>query len=152
MSAFSQEMKRAIVNVRQCFEAEKIRIEVKVKSGELTGEIPISYKDVIERTAEALKISVRSVNRVSKEFQSTGEVSKPKKFKAGRRKIVVDSFTEGVIRRAVLQFYADKTYPNLSLLHSRLSEDPHFPRMREMTLFNIMKKQLKFKFCRFGLA
>jgi hypothetical protein len=46
MSAFSQEMKRAIVNVRQRFEAEKLRIEVRVKSGEVTGEIPISYKDL----------------------------------------------------------------------------------------------------------
>jgi hypothetical protein len=71
------------------------------------------------------------------------------KFVCFRPKIVVDSFTEGVIRRNILQAYSNKEYLTTKKLHYRLLEDPNFPKMSVSTLWKVMRMQLGFKFLKF---
>src|SRR5689334_20803806 len=66
-----------------------------------------------------------------------------------RKKIVVDSFTEGVIRRKILEHYAKKEFLTMRKLHSILTEDTGFPKMSYVTLWRICKQQLKFKHLKF---
>lgn len=67
-----------------------------------------------------------------------------------RKEILVDSFTEGVIRRKILEGYSQKKFYTVRRLHQLLQEDPNFPRIKNCsTLQKIMKKQLKFKFVKF---
>lgn len=62
---------------------------------------------------------------------------------------MVDSFTEGVIRRKLLEGYANKVYYTVQRLHQKLSEDANFPTMSCRTLQRVMKRQLKFNFVKF---
>jgi len=89
------------------------------------------------------------VYRIKKEEKRWGIPLKPKTGFSGRKKVEVDSFTEGVIRRAVLQFYSQKKYPNVIDLHRYFKEDDNFPSMSRSTLYRIMRRQLKFKFGKF---
>lgn len=66
-----------------------------------------------------------------------------------RKKIVVDSFTEGVIRRKILEAYAKREVLTSRQLHTLLRTDENFPVMCRQTLLNIMKSQLKFKYVKF---
>lgn len=86
---------------------------------------------------------------VSAEFTENGAVGPSRKRNSGRKKIEIDSFTEGVIRRGVLSFYAAKEFPSTKKLHAKLMDDLNFPRMSKSKLYKVMKKQLKFKFVKF---
>jgi len=63
--------------------------------------------------------------------------------------VVVDSFTEGVIRRCILNGYQNKEYMTVRKIHTILKQDPNFPSMGYVTLWKVMKKQLKFKMRKF---
>jgi len=104
----------------------------------------------IERTVNALHFSKATVKRIKAEHSNTGFVTRSRKLLSGRTNIVADSFTEGVIRRNILQYYADKEYPTLAKLHTKLQSDNNFPRMGKQTLRKIMKKQLKMKFIKYN--
>ena len=68
----------------------------------------------------------------------------------GQKRLFVDCFAEGVIRRVVLNFYARKIVPSLEKIHHELMADNDFPRLSKTSLWRIMKKQLKFKFVNFN--
>ena len=104
---------------------------------------------VVERTGSELKISTRTVERVTSEYRRNGSLSKHQRHMSGRKKIEVDSFTEGVIRRAVMFSYANIIVPTLNMLHVELLSDAQFPGVSRSTLHRIMKNQLKFKFLKF---
>ena len=112
-------------------------------------QIPIKYNQTSKRTAAALEVGLTTVQRILKDVRETGAVQPSKKSKTGRRSIVLDSFDEGVIRRAVLTMYSNKTFPTLDSLHATLKEDERFPRMSKQSLWRCCKKQLKFKFGKF---
>ncbi|OXA61769.1 Ribosomal RNA small subunit methyltransferase G [Folsomia candida] len=106
-----------------------------------------SYFHPAQRVSKALNVSERTVYNVANE-ERTGQLLNPSenRKRCGRKAVVIDSFTEGVIRRAVLQSYAEKKFPTLTALHATLSSDPNFPEMKRTTLRNIMKNTLKFKY------
>lgn len=72
------------------------------------------------------------------------------RFSLYRKGIIVDSFTEGVIRRKILEGYTQKKFYTVKRLYEVLQEDPNFPKFKSYrTLHKIMRKQLKFKFVKF---
>ena len=92
----------------------------------------------------------RTVQKICKEANVDGILSEPNMANVGRRTVEVDSFTEGVIRRSVLEAYSQKVFPTLDYMHKSRQEDPNFPRMSRTTLHKVMRKQLKFKFGKFN--
>lgn len=106
------------------------------------------YNQVRKRTADALGISETTVSRVISELK-VGELQHPKHSSRGRQKLELDSFSEGVVRRQVMEIYAAKQFPTLKQIHQNLQNDENFPKMSKHTLWRRMKKQLKFKFGRF---
>lgn len=113
----------------------------------MIGTMRGSYFHPAQRVSKALNVSERTVYNVANE-ERTGQLLNPSenRKRCGRKAVVIDSFTEGVIRRAVLQSYAEKKFPTLTALHATLSSDPNFPEMKRTTLRNIMKNTLKFKY------
>lgn len=93
----------------------------------------LEYKtdaNIHKLVAEATGISERSVRRVIAQsktsLQNTGEAkfSSPRRPKEIKKKIQVDDFDLGVIRRKINQFYTvQKTNPSLRKLNAVLKED-----------------------------
>ena len=139
-----------VVRLHKYFENEKENIEKSISEGKLKKEcIPIQFSNVIKRTAEALGCSCKTIKRVLQEHRKETSEHQTSKRKRGRKEIVVDCFTEGVIRRGILEAYKKNEVITTKVLHTRLQTDENFPRMSCCTLRKIMKKQLKFKFLKF---
>ncbi|OXA41138.1 hypothetical protein Fcan01_24091 [Folsomia candida] len=104
-----------------------------------------------QRAIDALNISAATVTRCLAENRETGKSISPRKQgNSGRKGIIVDSFTEGVIRRKILEGYTQKKFYTVKRLYEVLQEDPNFPKFKSYrTLHKIMRKQLKFKFVKF---
>ena len=79
---------------------------------------------VVERTAIATGLAVRTVFNIHKEFTSCdGHLSTPiKKYASSRVRINPDSFDRVVIRRVVRKFYLRKEYPTLSNVLGKVKE------------------------------
>ena len=89
----------------------------------------LKRSQVVERTAAATGVSVRSVRNIHKEFQlQDGTLLAPvKRYAASRVHVNPDAFDEEVIRRVVLTFYARKEYTTLSTVLEKLKEECSFP-------------------------
>ena len=103
----TSQTKQIVENVRQLFEKER-------KTGKL-----IKRMQVVERTAEATGISVRSVWNIHSEFiDCEGKLFTPvKRYAMSRVRVNPNSFDREVILRAVHAFYEKKRICN-TLLHS----------------------------------
>src|SRR5947209_8558146 len=84
-------------------------------------QLPFDHKQVLKRTSAALKMPERTVKRLCAKVKAVG-VKSPMK-RSGRKHVLIDSFTEGVIRRCVIEMYCSKTYPTLDILHAKLQGD-----------------------------
>ena len=102
-------------------------------------QIPIKYNQVNQRTAQALNVGLSTVKRVLHEFDESGSVQPSKKSKKGRRSIRLDSFDEGVVRRAILAMYSNKTFPTLDNLHAQLQQDENFSKLSKSALWRCYK-------------
>ena len=109
------------------------------RRGEL--ESPIKRMQVVERTAEATGISVRSVLNIHSEFiDCEGKLFTPvKRYAMSRVRVNPDSFDREVIPRAVHAFYEKKEYPTLSCILLKVKEDCAFPGGR-FCLWRILKE------------
>ena len=78
----------------------------------------ILRNQVVNRTAQACKISPRTVERIHDEFRSSsGLPSSPeKRYEESRVRVVVDDYNVDAIRKEVHAFYARKEYPTLDSL------------------------------------
>ena len=122
----TSQTKQIVENVRQFFEKER-----------RTGK-SIKRMQVLERTAEATGISVRSV--WSEFIDCEGKFFTPvKRYAMSRVRVNPDSFDREVIRRAVHAFYEKKEYPTLSCILMKVKEDSAFPGGR-FCLWRILKE------------
>ena len=100
----------------------------------------IKRMQVVERTAEAKGISVRSVLNIHSEFDCEGKLFIPvKQYAMSRVRVNPDSFDKEVIHRAVHAFYEKKEYPTLSCILVKVKEDCAFPGGR-FCLWRILKE------------
>ena len=106
--------KYIVENVRQFFEKER------------SVDMCLKRSCVVERTAAATGISVRSVRNIHNEFLSQdGKLLTPRKrYSTSRIRINPDGFDREIIRRA---FYARKEYPTLSAVLEKVKEECSFP-------------------------
>lgn len=108
----TSQSKYIVENVRQFFEKER------------TVGMSLKRSSVVERTAAATGISVRSVRNIHKEMLSQdGTLLTPlKRYSASRIRINIDEFDREIIRR---DFYARKEYPTISTV--QVKEECTFP-------------------------
>ena len=113
----SSQSKMIVEKVRQHFEKER----------EQGG--PIKMSCVVERTAVATGLAVRTVFSIHKEFISCDEhfLTPVKRYASSRVRINPDSFDRAVIRRVVHGFYLRKEYPTLSKVLGKVKEACSFP-------------------------
>ena len=106
--------KNIVENVRQFFEKER------------SVDMCLKRSCVVERTAAATGISVRSVRNIHNEFLSQdGKLLTPRKrYSTSRIRINTDGFDREIICRA---FYARKEYPTLSAVLEKVKEECSFP-------------------------
>ena len=107
---------------------------------------------VIQRTAAATGVSIRTVNYIHQEFTSQdGDLLTPREtYSASRVRINPDDFDREIIRRVVHDFYVRKEYPTLAAVLEKVKEVCGFPGgryclwrvLREMG-FNYKKKDGK---------
>jgi hypothetical protein len=113
----ASQSKYIVESVRQFFEKER--------------SVGMSLKRscVVERTATATGVSVRSVRNIHKEFASQdGALLTPlKRYSSSRVRINPDEFDREVIRHVVHSFYARKEYPTLAMVLSKVKEECTFP-------------------------
>lgn len=84
----------------------------------------------IERTSNATGVSRRTICRLRKEKDSTGQLLSPERRQRGSYK-PVDDFDRSVIRNKVHEFYAvRRQLPTLANLHVALVEDISYPASR----------------------
>lgn len=97
--------------------------------------------NVLKKTATFLKISVASVQRVSKEKRLHGTVKRPRNRNAGRKKFILQPHFQGLIRRKILDMYAEKIFPTVLTLRQRLyDDDKNFPKISLYILRQHMKR------------
>lgn len=79
---------------------------------------------VIERTATATGVSVRSVCNIHKEFTSQDStiLTPIKRYSASRVRVNPDEFDREVIRRVVHSFYMRKEYPTLAAMLEKVKK------------------------------
>ena len=113
----TSQSKYIVENVRQFFEKER--------------SVGMSLKRscVVERTASATGISIRSVRNVHKEFiAQDGTLLTPlKRYASSRVHVNPDEFDRETIRRVVHDFYTNKEYPTLSAVLEKVKEQCVFP-------------------------
>ena len=113
----TSQSKYIVENVRQFFEKER--------------SVGMSLKRscVVERTASATGISIRSVRNVHKEFiAQDGTLLTPlKRYAPSRVRVNPDEFDREIIRRVVHDFYTNKEYPTLSAVLEKVKEQCVFP-------------------------
>ena len=113
----TSQSKYIVESVREFFEKEK--------------SVGMSLKRscVVERTAAATGVSVRSVRNIHNEFSAhSGTLLTPlKRYSASRVRINPDNFDREVIRRVVHGFYERKEYPTLSSVLERVKQECTFP-------------------------
>lgn len=106
-------------------------------------------------TAQATGISKSTVERIVREGTSglaaetyTSSFSTPKKKHGGQNKIVFDSFSEGVVRRKIHEFYVvKKECPSVNKLLNVLTEDDVVSCGREVLRKKITEIGFKWKSC-----
>ena len=136
----TSQSKYIVQNVRQFFEKER------------SVGMSIKRSCVVERTAAATGVSVRTVKYINKEITSQdGTLLTPlKRYSASRVRINPDEFDREIIRRVVHEFYVRKEYPTLAAVLEKVKEECRFPGgryclwrvLREMG-FNYKKKDGK---------
>lgn len=125
----NSEVKEIILRVKDYFEQEKLH-----------GKENINVNQVVQRTSECLRISESTVKRVVAEKRNTGTVNSSKP-RSGRRKIEMDEFLQGVIRRNILNFYLEKRFPTITELHHKLEDEAgDIPEFSNSTLLRWVKK------------
>jgi hypothetical protein len=126
---FTQREKQFILNASNFFEKEK-------KEG-----THFAAKNVAKRTSACLGVSEVSVKRVRSEKVNCGELSEPEHRDNAGRRIVVDEFFQGVIRRTVHSFYERKEYPTVDMIFSKVKGDcSDFPLMGKTTFRKILSE------------
>ena len=105
-----------IENVRQFFEKEK-------RKGS-----SIKRERIVERTAEATGVSIRSVRNIHNEYisQEGKLLTLVKQYTTSRVRVNPDSFNKEVIGRTVHSFYTQQQYPILTTILAKLKEDGVF--------------------------
>ena len=102
---------------------------------------------VIERSAVATGVSVRSVRKIHKEFISRdGEILTPlRRYAASQVRVNANSFDQEVIRHFVHSFYEQKVYPTLYAVLEKVKDECSFPGGRYCLwkLLNEMKVSYK---------
>ena len=101
--------------------------------------------EVIRRTAKATGIGMTTVKSVKREFMTAGGFSSPvKRYKESRVRVFPDDFDREAIRRAVHDFYLQKSYPTLDKLLCTLREKDVFQGGR--TTLSKVLKSMGFKY------
>ena len=102
-----------------------------------------------ERVAEATGISRTTVFKICREQRDQGCVSSPKKRgrkeHSGMVEEYTDNFQEGVIRRRIHQFYADKAFPTMATLHAALVEEDNYPFSRTTLYKTVHQMGFRYK-------
>lgn len=92
----------------------------------------------VKRTGECLKISERTVKRVtSTARRSWGKLESPRKENKGIPKITLDEYLKGIIGCKTHQYYIEKDYPTAEKVHKYLEENvPDFQKISRSSLPN----------------
>lgn len=112
---------------------------------EMTATYPFKM-DIIEKIAEVMGISKRTVFNIIQEYKEKGKVSSPE-IPKGKKTIFEkqDSFVLSAIKRKVHQFYLNKELPTVDKILTAVNEDPDLPSFCRSTFYQILKK-LKFSY------
>ncbi|CAK1548228.1 unnamed protein product [Leptosia nina] len=99
----------------------------------------------IQKTAEIIGTSFRTVQRIIHEYKVTGKVTTPNRSKP-KYDIVgtLDDFILSAIRRKVNEFYLNKEHPTLDQITHAINNDDSLPSFSRSTVYKILKK-LNFK-------
>lgn len=103
-----------------------------------------SVRFLVNKTKEATGTSECSIYRIRKE-ELTGKLTTPRKnrkkveYKSSRRH-KYDGFVITAIRRIVHSFFSENIPPTLTLVLSKINEDPMLPNMKKTTLWKILKE------------
>lgn len=131
----NSQKQQCVLNVREYFEKEKNN------GGPL---LPLS--NVVQRTADAVKISNRTVIKISKKEK----LSTPGKLRPRKKPVTeVDDFSADAIRRHVYGYYSRGEFPTLKKLLSSLTEAGLFHGKTIKSLQNMLHK-LNFKFQKYS--
>ena len=86
-------------------------------------------------------VANRTVYRVLKEFETTGECSGHKKS-PGRKSIIknVDEHAKYCIRKIIHEFFADNEIPTLNKIHAVVKSHPDIPSFSRSSLAYLMKE------------
>lgn len=126
---FTSVNKQLMLNVNSYFEAEK-------KKGS-----PAYLQQPLKRTAVALNVGMRTLNKVRKEYKDEGKIESPlKRFKLDWRSVLnIDDFDTQAIRRTVYEFYSRKELPTLDKLLVAVSDKGIFEGGRT-SLWKLLKE------------
>lgn len=129
-SPFSKNEKAFIVNARHYFQDEK------------DAGVCADLNQVVQRTAQCLNISERSVVRVTAEVKEHyGELIEPRNYAAGRKCIEFDEHLEGIVRRSIFDMYMRKEYPTVEKIMQHLRETvSNFPQVSDFTMRKLFKR------------
>lgn len=113
----TSQSRQIVENVRQFFEKEKA-----YKS-------TINRMAVLKRTADATRVSERTVSKIHKDYiaHDSQLLTPVKRYTVSRIKVNPDAFDKEIIRRTVHSFYARKEYPTISAVLEKVKEQCSFP-------------------------
>ena len=108
--------KIVVENVRKFFESEKTKGHRRAVN-------------VVQRTAQATGLSIRSVKRIHQEYVSHDckFLTPVKRYSVSRIRVNPDSFDRAVIKRLVHGFYRRKEYPNITGVLEKAKAECSFP-------------------------
>lgn len=131
----SSRARRMVMCLREYFEHE-----------DLVNAPLVPFRKVVERTAFALNIGRRTVDRITNEFRSTGNVRTPGKNHNKKSPVSEpDSFQLHAIRLHIYNYYRRQEYPTLHKLMTSLAEADLY-HGSQTSLYSLVTKKLGFKF------
>lgn len=126
-------------NLRSC--EKKIIRNIHIYFQQLnSGEIQINPCQIVANTARCCGVSESSVKKVIKECEeSEYNVPPSPKKSTGRKRVILDEFFQGVVRRKVHSFYIKKIYPTVEQILCDIKNDfPDFQDISESTMLRIL--------------
>lgn len=143
--AISRQLKEVVHKVYQFFERRK---------NDRTSTEYAKDINLAKTVAEATGLSQTSVKKIIKEARimeaqgSTATFKSPRKNRFPKKRIEIDNFTEGVIRRKITQWYTvKKSIPSLKKLNAELKQDNILNCSREYLRQTIRKLGFKYLTC-----
>ncbi|KAJ8916253.1 hypothetical protein NQ315_016393 [Exocentrus adspersus] len=105
--------------------------------------------EIKKRVAAKVGVSVKTVFRVVKEYNTTQTLSAPKTRERKRTFDYVNEFEGETIRRTVHQYFFKNETPTIEKILKNVNDNPELPNFKKTTFYKLLKK-LNFKFQHHG--